>query len=53
VRRAVELFDAATMGFLLDLPLDPDDPGQDRAVEDLADAVASIVGKNENDQGSA
>jgi AcrR family transcriptional regulator len=48
VRRAVELFDAATMGFLLDLPLDPDDPAQDRAVEDLADAVASIVG-----QGSA
>jgi AcrR family transcriptional regulator len=53
VRRAVELFDAATMGFLLDLPLDRNDPAQDRAVEDLADAVASIVGQDDNDQGSA
>jgi AcrR family transcriptional regulator len=51
-RRAVRLLDAATMGFLLDLPLDADDPGQQKAVEDLADAVAAIVACA-GDQGSA
>jgi hypothetical protein len=40
------------MGFLLDLPLDADDPGQQKAVEDLADAVAAIVACA-GDQGSA
>jgi AcrR family transcriptional regulator len=40
--RAVELLDAAMMGFQLDRPLDPADPGQLQAVQDLADAVASI-----------
>ena len=50
-RRAVELLDAATMGFLLDLHLDADGPARRQAVEDLADAVASIVG--ETGQGSA
>jgi len=49
--RAVELLDAAMMGFLLDLPLDPRDPARDRAVADLADAVAAIAGQS--DQGSA
>jgi AcrR family transcriptional regulator len=52
-RRAVELLDAATMGFLLDLPLDSNDPALERAVDDLADAVVSIVGRPETDQGSA
>ena len=42
--RAVELLDAAMMGFLLDLPLDPRDSARDQAVADLADAVASIAG---------
>jgi AcrR family transcriptional regulator len=41
--RAVELLDAAMMGFLLDLPLEPADPARDRAVRDLADAVAAIA----------
>ncbi len=31
------------MGFLLDLPLDEGDPGQRRAVRDLADAIAAIT----------
>jgi AcrR family transcriptional regulator len=52
-RRAVELLDAATMGFLLDLPLDSNDPAVDQAVEDLADAVSRIVGGRGPDQGSA
>jgi AcrR family transcriptional regulator len=43
-KRAVELLDATMTGFLLDLPLDPRDPAQEVAVNDLADAVASIVG---------
>jgi AcrR family transcriptional regulator len=43
-RRAVVLLDAAFMGLQLDLPLDPDDPDQLRAVRDLADAVATITG---------
>jgi AcrR family transcriptional regulator len=41
--RAVELLDAAMTGFLLDLPLDPRAPARDRAVADLADAVAAIA----------
>jgi AcrR family transcriptional regulator len=41
--RAVALLDAALMGFQLDLPLDPDDPAQQQAVRDLADAVAAIA----------
>ena len=43
-RRAVVLLDAAFMGLQLDLPLDPDNPDQRRAVRDLADAVAAITG---------
>jgi AcrR family transcriptional regulator len=42
--RAVALLDAALMGFQLDLPLDRDDPTQQQAVHDLADAVAAIAG---------
>lgn len=42
--RAVALLDAALMGFQLDLPLDRDDPAQQQAVHDLADAVAAIAG---------
>jgi AcrR family transcriptional regulator len=42
--RAVVLLDATFMGLQLDLPLDPDDPGQRRAVADLADSVAAITG---------
>ncbi|CAN5141842.1 TetR/AcrR family transcriptional regulator [soil metagenome] len=41
--RAATLLDAALSGFLLDLPLDPDDHAQARAVEDLADAVAAVA----------
>jgi AcrR family transcriptional regulator len=41
--RAVILLDAALMGFQLDLPLDADDPAQQHAVHDLADAVAAIA----------
>jgi AcrR family transcriptional regulator len=51
-RRAVELVDAATMGFLLDLPLDSQDPALQQAVADLADAVAAIASERV-DQGSA
>ena len=47
--RAVALLDAALMGFQLDLPLDADDPAQQLAVRDLADAVAAIA----HGQGSA
>ncbi len=42
--RAVVLLDAVLMGLLLDLPLDPDRTGADRAVEDLAAAVAAGQG---------
>ena len=42
--RAVALLDATLMGFQLDLPLDADDPVRERAVRDLADAVADIAG---------
>jgi AcrR family transcriptional regulator len=42
--RATALLDAAFMGFQLDLPLDADDPAQQRAVRDLADAVSAIAG---------
>jgi AcrR family transcriptional regulator len=41
--RAVALLDAALMGFQLDLPLDGGDPVQEQAVQDLADAVATIA----------
>jgi AcrR family transcriptional regulator len=41
--RAVALLDAAMTGFQLDLPLAAG-PVQDQAVQDLADAVASIAG---------
>lgn len=47
-RRATALIDAAFMGFQLDLPLDAGAPEVDRAVADLADAVATIAA-----QGSA
>jgi len=46
--RAVPLLDAALMGFQLDLPLDADDPAQQQAVRDLADAVAAIAGPQGN-----
>jgi AcrR family transcriptional regulator len=42
--RATMLMDAAFMGFQLDLPLDEGDPMLDRAVDDLADAIAAIAG---------
>jgi AcrR family transcriptional regulator len=42
--RATVLLDAAFMGFQLDLPLDAGDPAQQRAVRDLADAIAAIAG---------
>ena len=48
--RAVALLDAAFMGLQLDLPLDTEDPAQQRAVLDLADAVAQIA---HEPQGSA
>ncbi len=41
--RATALLDAAFMGFQLDLPLDGGDPEQQRAVRDLADAVAAVT----------
>jgi AcrR family transcriptional regulator len=41
--RAVELIDAAFMGFQLDLPLDVDPAARARAVADLADAVAALT----------
>jgi AcrR family transcriptional regulator len=44
-RRAANLADAAFMGLLLDLQLDPDDPDQDRVVHDVADAVAAFAGQ--------
>jgi AcrR family transcriptional regulator len=43
-RRAGALLDAAFMGFELNLPLDRDASDSDRAVADLADAVAAAVG---------
>jgi AcrR family transcriptional regulator len=46
-RRAVTLLDAAYMGLQLDLPL-AHDPDRRQAVDDLADAVATVAG-----QGSA
>jgi AcrR family transcriptional regulator len=42
-RRAVSVIDAAFMGFQLDLPLDTDDRTRQRAVADLADAVAALA----------
>ena len=44
-RRAANLMDATFMGLLLDLPLDPDDPDQERVARDLADAVAAFAGQ--------
>lgn len=41
--RAVELIDAAFMGFQLDLPLDVDPAARARAIADLADAVAALT----------
>ena len=51
--RAVELLDAAMMGFQLDLPLDPGNAGQLQAVQDLADAVAGIATHGSAGHGSA
>jgi AcrR family transcriptional regulator len=42
-RRAVTLIDAAFMGFQLDLPLDVGTRARNRAVADLADAVAALA----------
>lgn len=42
-RRAVELIDAAFMGFQLDLPLDVGTRERRRAVADLADAIAALT----------
>jgi AcrR family transcriptional regulator len=42
-RRAVTIIDAAFMGFQLDLPLDVGTRGRNRAVADLADAVAALA----------
>ena len=42
-RRAVSVIDAAFMGFQLDLPLDVDMRARNRAVSDLAEAVAAIA----------
>ncbi len=42
-KRAVELIDAAFMGFQLDLPLDVNTRERNRAVADLADAVAALA----------
>jgi len=44
-RRAANLMDAAFMGLLLDLPLAPDDPDQERVARDVADAVAAFAGQ--------
>lgn len=41
--RVTALLDAAFSGFMLDLPLDGDDPLQHQAIEDLADAIAAIA----------
>lgn len=43
--RATALLDASFSGFLLDLPLDAGDRVHAQAVDDLADAVASIAGE--------
>jgi len=45
-RRAVVLLDAAFMGLQLDLPLDGATPEHERAVRDLADAVATVTGQD-------
>ena len=42
--RVAEILDAAFMGFQLDLPLDVDPADRERAVADLADAVAALAG---------
>jgi AcrR family transcriptional regulator len=44
-RRAGNLMDATFMGLLLDQPLARDDPGQDRVVDDVADAVEAFAGR--------
>ncbi len=42
-RRACDLIDAAFMGFQLDLPLDVSTRERNRAVADLADAIAALT----------
>jgi AcrR family transcriptional regulator len=42
-KRAIELIDAAFMGFQLDLPLDVGTRDRNRAVADLADAIAALT----------